>query len=90
MNLIGRTSTPDEARWRVYNKIAWKILPLMLIGYTIASIDRVNVAFAKLQMGDDLGLSEAMYGFGAGIFFIGYCLFEIPSNMILHKVGARV
>ncbi len=90
MNLVGRTSTPDEASWRVYNKIAWKILPLILVCYTVASIDRVNVAFAKLQMGGELGLSEAMYGFGAGIFFVGYCLFEIPSNMILHKVGARV
>jgi len=90
MNLIGRSSAPDEASWRTYNKIAWKILPLVLIGYTVASIDRVNVAFAKLQMGADLGLSEAMYGFGAGIFFVGYCVFEIPSNMILHKVGARI
>jgi len=90
MNLISRTSTPDEARWRVYNKIAWKIMPLMLIGYTLAALDRVNVAFAKLQMAPELGLTEAMYGFAAGIFFVGYCLFEIPSNMILHKVGARI
>jgi MFS family permease len=79
----------DETRWRVYNKIALKIMPLLLVGYTLASIDRVNVAYAKLTMGVDLGLTEAMYGFGAGIFFIGYCLFEIPSNMIMHKVGAR-
>jgi sugar phosphate permease len=90
MNIISRASTPDEERWRVYNKIALRILPLILIGYTIAQIDRLNVAFAKLQMADDLAMSEAMYGFGAGIFFIGYCLFEIPSNMILHKVGARL
>jgi len=90
MKFISRASMPDEERWRVYNKIAVKILPLVLLGYTIACIDRLNVAFAKLQMGDDLGLSNAMYGFGAGIFFVGYCLFEIPSNMILHKVGARL
>jgi len=90
MHLIGRTSVSDDARWRVYNKIAWKILPLLLIAYTLASIDRVNVAFAKLQMSSAIGLTEAMYGFGAGIFFIGYCLVEIPSNMILHKVGARL
>ena len=90
MSLIDRASVADEARWRVYNRIAWKILPLMLIGYTIASIDRVNVAFAKLQMSAAIGLTEAMYGFGAGIFFIGYCLVEIPSNMILHRVGARL
>jgi sugar phosphate permease len=80
----------DDTRWQVYNKIAWKILPLLLVAYTLASIDRVNVAFAKLQMAPAIGLTEAMYGFGAGIFFIGYCLVEIPSNMILHRVGARV
>jgi len=90
MKFISRASAPDEDRWQVYNKIAFKILPLILVAYTIANIDRMNVAFAKLQMGADLGLSDAMYGFGAGIFFIGYCAFEIPSNMILHKVGARL
>lgn len=90
MKLIGRASVSDDARYQAYNQIAWKILPLLLIGYTIASIDRVNVAFAKLQMSEAIGLTEAMYGFGAGIFFIGYCIVEIPSNMILHKVGARL
>lgn len=90
MDLIGRASVSDDARWRVYNRIAWKFLPLLLIGYTLASLDRVNVAFAKLQMSGAIGLTEAMYGFGAGIFFVGYCIVEIPSNMILHKVGARM
>ena len=90
MTMISRASTPDAERWRIYNKIAWRIMPLILLGYTLAGLDRANVAFAKLQMGSDLGLSDAMYGFGAGIFFVGYCLFEIPSNMILHKVGARL
>ena len=56
----------------------------------VAYLDRVNVGFAKLQMTTDLGLSDAVYGFGAGIFFFGYFIFEIPSNVILHKVGARV
>jgi sugar phosphate permease len=90
MSLIGRASVTDDERWRVYNRIAWKILPLLLIGYTLASIDRINVAFAKLQMSTEIGLTASMYGFGAGIFFIGYCLVEIPSNMILHRVGARL
>ncbi len=90
MKLIDRASAPDERRWQVYNKIATKILPLILLAYTLASIDKVNVSFAKLQMGQELGLSNSMYGFGAGVFFIGYCLFEIPSNMILHRVGARI
>ena len=90
MNLIDRASLPDDGRRLIYNKIATKILPLILLGYTLASIDKVNVAFAKLQMGQELGLSDSMYGFGAGVFFVGYCLFEIPSNMILHRVGARL
>ncbi len=90
MNLIDRASAPDAQRWAIYNKIASKILPLILLAYTVATIDKVNVGFAKLQMGHDLGLSNSMYGFGAGVFFVGYCLFEIPSNMILHRVGARL
>ena len=72
-----------------YPRIAWRILPFLMICYLVAYIDRVNVGFAKLQMSSDLGLSEAAYGFGAGIFFIGYALFEVPSNLMLHRVGAR-
>ena len=90
MNLIGRASVPDEVRWKIYNRIAWKFLPLLLLGYLCANIDRVNVAFAKLQMSSAIGLTEAMYGFGAGIFFLSYALVEIPSNMILFKVGPRL
>lgn len=62
----------------------------MLVCYIVAYIDRVNVGFAKLQMLGDLKFSESIYGFGAGVFFLGYFLFEVPSNLILHKVGARV
>jgi MFS family permease len=90
MNLIGRASVPDDARFVVYNRIAWKFLPLLLLGYLCANIDRVNVAFAKLQMSQAIGLTEAMYGFGAGIFFLSYASVEIPSNMILHRVGPRL
>lgn len=72
-----------------YPRIAWRILPFLMICYLVAYIDRVNIGFAKLQMSSDLGLSEAAYGLGAGIFFIGYALFEVPSNLMLHKVGAR-
>jgi sugar phosphate permease len=90
MNLIGRASVSDDARWKVYNRIAWKILPLLLLGYLCANIDRVNVAFAKLQMSSAIGMTEAMYGFGAGIFFVSYALAEIPSNMILYRVGPRL
>jgi D-galactonate transporter len=61
-----------------------------MLSYVVAYLDRVNVGFAKLGMSADLGLSDAVYGFGAGIFFIGYFIFEVPSNVILHRVGARV
>lgn len=74
----------------LYRKIAWRIMPIMLVCYIVAYIDRVNVGFAKLQMLGDLRFSESIYGFGAGVFFLGYFLFEVPSNLILHKVGARV
>jgi D-galactonate transporter len=73
-----------------YRKVSLRILPLLLICYLVAYLDRVNVGFAKLQMATDLHLSDAVYGLGAGIFFLGYFIFEVPSNLILHRVGARV
>nr|WP_166176831.1 MFS transporter [Altererythrobacter segetis] len=72
-----------------YAKIARRLLPLLFAGYFLAILDRVNVGFAKLQMASELGLSDAVYGFGAGVFFFGYFLFEVPSNLILARVGAR-
>jgi sugar phosphate permease len=83
-------SSPVSASDTLYRKIAWRILPILLLCYIIAYIDRVNVGFAKLQMLGDLRFSESVYGLGAGIFFLGYFLFEVPSNLILHEVGARV
>jgi ACS family tartrate transporter-like MFS transporter len=71
-------------------KIGFHVIPLLGLVYFAAFIDRVNVGFAALQMNRDLGFSSYVYGLGAGIFFIGYCAFEVPSNLILHKVGARV
>ena len=72
----------------VYRKVAVRLIPLLFLCYIAAYLDRVNVAFAKLQMLQSLQLSESVYGFGAGIFFLGYFIFEIPSNIMLHKVGA--
>jgi D-galactonate transporter len=72
-----------------YRKVAWRLLPFLFLCYVVAYLDRVNVGFAKLQMLSDLKFSETAYGLGAGIFFIGYFLFEIPSNLILHRTGAR-
>jgi D-galactonate transporter len=74
---------------RVYAKVTRRVLPLLFLCYILAYLDRVNVGFAKLQMVGDLKFSESVYGLGAGVFFIGYFLFEIPSNLILHRVGAR-
>src|SRR5579863_1625118 len=82
--------TPSAFEEATYKKVAWRLSPLLLICYVVAYLDRVNVGFAKLQMASDLHLSDAVYGFGAGIFFFGYFIFEIPSNVILHRVGARV
>ncbi|ANM21178.1 tartrate transporter protein (plasmid) [Rhizobium sp. N541] len=75
---------------RAYAKVFWRIVPFLMLCYVVAYLDRVNVGFAKLQMSSELGLSEAAYGIGAGIFFIGYFLFEVPSNVIMNRVGARM
>lgn len=66
-----------------------RLIPFMFVLYIVSYLDRINVGFAALQMNRDLHFSDAVYGFGAGVFFIGYVLFEIPSNLILHRVGAR-
>ncbi len=78
-----------EIRNATMAKISWQLLPLLIISYLVAYIDRTNVAFAAITMNADLGISAYMYGLGAGIFFIGYALFEVPSNLVLAKVGAR-
>jgi D-galactonate transporter len=83
----GRATTFES---QTYAKVTWRILPFLLICYLVAYLDRVNVGFAKLQMSTDLHFSDTVYGLGAGIFFIAYFLVEIPSNIILHKVGARL
>ena len=81
------TETPVERA--AFTKAAGRLLPLLFACYIVAFLDRVNVGFAKLQMSESLHLSDAAYGFGAGIFFIGYFCFEVPSNLILERVGAR-
>ncbi|AWK84995.1 MFS transporter [Azospirillum thermophilum] len=80
-------SSPGPAAIR---KITWRLIPFLGLIYLIAYIDRQNVSYAKLQMVGDLGLSEYAYGLGASLFFIGYFLFEVPSNVVLEKVGARL
>jgi ACS family tartrate transporter-like MFS transporter len=80
----------SELETRVLRKVTYRIVPFIMLLYFIAFIDRVNIGFASLTMNRDLGFSPAVFGFGAGIFFLGYFLFEVPSNLILHKVGARI
>ena len=73
----------------LFSKISWRILPILLIAYMIAYLDRVNIGYAQLQMKQTLSWGDAVYGLGAGVFFLGYFLFEVPSNMLLEKIGAR-
>ena len=90
LNLPGAGAPPSSFEEATYRKVSWRLVPLLMLCYVVAYLDRVNVGFAKLQMTTDLNLSDAVYGLGAGIFFLGYFVFEIPSNVILHRVGARV
>lgn len=79
-----------SAEQAVYSKVFWRLLPFLLSCYIVSYLDRVNIGFAKLQMLDDLGFSEFVYGLGAGVFFIGYVIFEVPSNMVLMRVGPKL
>ncbi|MGL5998390.1 MAG: MFS transporter [Pseudomonas proteolytica] len=74
----------------LYHKITWKLIPFLCFCYLAAYLDRINIGFAKLQMQDQLQFSETAFGLGAGLFFVGYILFEVPSNLILERVGARI
>jgi ACS family tartrate transporter-like MFS transporter len=80
----------DETLERaVVAKVTRRLIPFMFVLYVVSYLDRINVGFAALQMNQELGFDSAVYGLGAGIFFIGYFLFEVPSNLILERVGAR-
>ena len=79
----------DEIGRRAIARVGRRLIPFMFLLYIVAYLDRINIGFAALQMNRDLGFSDAVYGLGAGIFFVGYVLFEVPSNLILHRVGAR-
>jgi MFS family permease len=78
---------PTEAS--VVRKVAWRVMPLIMVCYLFAFFDRINISFAKFALQSDLHLSDTAYGLGAGLFVVGYVLFEVPSNLMLYKVGAR-
>ena len=69
-------------------RVTRRVVPFLLLCYFISFLDRVNVSFAALEMNRDLGLNPAVYGFGAGLFFLTYCVFELPSNLALYRFGA--
>ena len=86
MTVDAATAAAEKA---AYRKASWRLLPLIALGYGIAYIDRTNISFASLQMNRDLSFSATIYGFGAGIFFLGYAACELPSNLLLYRFGAR-
>jgi MFS transporter, ACS family, tartrate transporter len=88
LSFLSLSSSPDVAT-ATLRKVTVRLIPFLFVLYIVAWLDRVNVGFAALQMNADLGFSSAAFGFGSGVFFLGYCLFEVPSNLVLHRVGAR-
>ena len=84
---IGSTA---EAEQRAFAKIAWRFVPILTLGFLLNHLDRNNIGFAALQMNQEIGLTATQFGIGAGILFLGYCFLELPSNLLLYHVGARV
>src|SRR3954452_5973925 len=88
---MSNSTTADKALETVNMRaVSWRLMPFLLAAYVICYIDRVNVGFAALQMNKAVGLDAKIYGLGAGIFFVGYFILEVPSNLALHPFGARV
>ena len=81
------TATPFDQR--LYRKLAWRIMPFLFLCFVLNWLDRVNISFAHLQFKTDLNISDATFGIIVGVFSIGYLLFEIPSNLLLEKIGAK-
>jgi MFS family permease len=73
----------------IYRKVTRRLIPLLFLCYVLNYLDRINIGYAQLQMRADLGFSDAVYGLGAGMFYVGYFIFEVPSNLLLQKIGAR-
>ncbi len=93
-NTLATSGAPDVARddalgRETIRRVSWRILPFLMLAYLVCYIDRVNAGFAATQMNKAVGGSAAAFGFGGGIFFLSYCLFEVPSNLVLERFGAR-
>src|SRR5580693_4652731 len=86
---LPQLADPDEIGRSALRKASWRLLPVICIGYGLAYMDRINISFASLRMNTDLHFSATVYGFGAGLFFIGYALCEVPSNLLLLRFGAK-
>lgn len=86
--IIGQVSSTTAEQ--AYKKAVWRLIPFLFVCYVVSYLDRTNIGFAQFQMQDDLGFTAAMYGLGAGIFFLGYALCEVPSNLLLQRIGTRV
>src|SRR5205809_1124516 len=84
---IGSTA---EVEQRLFAKIAWRFVPILTLGFLLNHLDRNNIGFAALEMNQEIGLTATQFGIGAGILFLGYCFLELPSNLLLYRVGARV
>lgn len=84
-----RPDEPQPVPEQVMRKVAWRLIPLLALAYFLNYLDRTNIAFAQLTMSEDLGLTATMFGLASGLFFVGYVLFEVPSNLALHRFGAR-
>ena len=84
-----RSNVTLLAERRVFARIGWRLMPLLIASYILNYLDRTNVSFAALTMNEALGLTPKQFGYGSGIFFLGYCFLEIPSNLVLYRVGAR-
>lgn len=89
LQMIPDSPASAEKAKPLLRKLRWRLLPFLFLLYVVAYLDRINVGFAALQMKDQLGFSDAVYGLGAGIFFAGYFLFQVPSNLVLERIGAR-
>src|SRR5262245_29993819 len=83
------SATMGEQAYQIYSRVRWRLLPLLLLSYIVAFLDRNNIGFAKLEFTRDLAMTEAAYGLAAGVFYAGYILFEVPSNLLLARIGAR-